>query len=419
MDSRTALAKLCQLLNQTTSPESPQEILSELSLEDWTPILEQAAREELTLLLYDRVQTLDQGNLIPQAVQEQLHTAFLRATAMNIRNLFHAGMILEALREKQIEVIVLKGLYLLESVYSNIGLRTFVDLDLMVHKSDLAAASVVMQGLGYQLSAYFDFEDANRDIKHLPTIIKAGAPLVEIHWSILEEDEPFAIDMEEIWRHAQSARVAGVDVKALDLEDLILHLSIHFTYQHRLKAGLRSLFDLAVIHQKYQTQIDWPKLIETAKEWKAERVIWLTFRLLERVTGVTVPAAVYQDLLAQAPDPAVLEEALQQLMRPKEDTGALTPDLAALPDARGPWAKISLILSRIFIPRRIMSRLYKVEPRSVRIYGYYWVRFKELFRNYSNTMVGIWKRDDKVLAELNQERVNTRLITWMNERQGA
>ncbi len=338
---------------------------------------------------------------------------------MNIRNLFHAGMILEALREKQIEVIVLKGLYLLESVYSNIGLRTFVDLDLMVHKSDLAAASVVMQGLGYQLSAYFDFEDANRDIKHLPTIIKAGAPLVEIHWSILEEDEPFAIDMEEIWRHAQSARVAGVDVKALDLEDLILHLSIHFTYQHRLKAGLRSLFDLAVIHQKYQTQIDWPKLIETAKEWKAERVIWLTFRLLERVTGVTVPAAVYQDLLAQAPDPAVLEEALQQLMRPKEDTGALTPDLAALPDARGPWAKISLILSRIFIPRRIMSRLYKVEPRSVRIYGYYWVRFKELFRNYSNTMVGIWKRDDKVLAELNQERVNTRLITWMNERQGA
>ena len=97
-----------------------------------------------------------------------------------------------------IEVIVLKGLYLVEHIYPSIGLRTFGDLDLLVRKERLADALVVMQGLGYKLSTWYDPREANTDIKHLPPLEKVDAPTVEMHWTILEEDEPFSIDTRRV-----------------------------------------------------------------------------------------------------------------------------------------------------------------------------------------------------------------------------
>jgi len=57
-----------------------------------------------------------------------------------------AGLILRKLRGLGLEVIVLKGLYLVENVYQDISLRVFGDLHLLLRKSDHWVLFQAIQG---------------------------------------------------------------------------------------------------------------------------------------------------------------------------------------------------------------------------------------------------------------------------------
>ena len=296
-------------------------------------------------------------------------------------------------------MIALKGVYLVEAVYANIGLRTFSDLDFLVRKNELSTVLSLMQELGYRVSTYYDPQDANLDTKHIPPMEKEGGPIVEMHWGILEENEPFEINMDGIWQGAIPARVAGVDVLALDNEDLLLHLCIHFTYQHRLRAGLKYLVDIAEVLHKFKEEVDWQKLVSTAAAWGAQRVVWLTFSLLDEILGTTVPREVLDQLIPQAVDPGILQQAIFQVLPAgKGMQGSLTPDLVTLAGTHGIFARFRLIWSRIFLPRRVIARLYNISPDSFKIYGYYFVRFSELYRVYCRSIWRLFKREEHAIG---------------------
>jgi len=101
------------------------------------------------------------------------------------------------------------------------------DLDILVHREDLNRTIEILLGLGYQLSRYFDIRDSNLDIKHVPPMILSDGTHVEIHWTLLEEDEPFTIAMDGVWQRSFPAQINGIDVLAEGIEDLLLHLCIH------------------------------------------------------------------------------------------------------------------------------------------------------------------------------------------------
>ena len=391
-----ALADKCRLLTQ----------------EGWVAVLEEGEQRGLALVLYARLRAAGSDGLVPAWVMERLRQTYLTATARNMVMLHHAEKILKGLKERDIKVIVLKGLYLVEHVYQEIGLRTFSDLDLMVRREQLADTLTLMQGWGYRLSTWYDPTSNNTDIKHLPPLEKDEAPTVEVHWTILEEDEPFTIKVEELWRRAQPARVAGVEVMALDLEDLLLHLSMHFTYQHRLRAGLRNLYDIAEVLRQNAYQVDWQKLTGKAREWGIERVTWLTFRLLGEITGVAVPEQVMCALMPEPPGEEIPAAALAQVLSTERSAVAITPDLAALPVA-GSFTKLKLLLQRVFIPRRVLAREYDINPNSPGIYGYYLVRLRDLWRRYARSGWQLLTGEAEALAGADAEQENARLREWM------
>lgn len=413
MDRSSSIKLICKILNPEVSTSELEGSFEHLTPTNWGVIQQVAAEQGLTLLLYERFNILSHEQGIPPAFQAILRKAYLEAIARNVRMLHHAEIILQALKAQNLDVIALKGLYLAEAIYSSIGLRIFGDLDLLVRKKDIAAALDVMQEIGYQLETYYNPATPNLDIKHIPPMIKKDGPYVEVHWSILEENEPFIIDMDGIWQRAVPANVAGVDVLALDLEDLVLHLCVHFTYQHRLKAGLKFLFDISKVMHKSGGQIDWQKLVATAKNWSAERVVWLTFQLLDKILGVSCPAEVLQQLMPEQVNPAVLEEAIQQVLSTDREGVNLTPDLAALAVEGNFGGRVGLILSRIFIPRRVMARLYNVNPNSVFIYLFYPVRFCELYQQYASSTWRIIAKEKNAVAELGRQQANNRLREWM------
>ena len=406
---------VCRVLNLKTSDKELISMLFGQSTTEWEAFRQAACQLGVSILVNQRLLGIKDEIKIPESLLTAWHQEVLTSSTRNMLMLHEAGIILKMLRSQGLDVIVLKGLYLVENVYQNVSLRKFSDLDLLVRREKVNAVIACMNGLGYAVETYFDSQDENRDIKHVPPMTKPGGPYVEIHWTILEEDEPFTIDTEGLWQRAMPAGVAGVDVLSLGVEDLLLHLCVHLGYQHHLKIGLHGLYDIAEVLWYFQGQVDWDRLTDIASQWGVEHVIWLVFKLADELLGAEVPQMVYARLVAATVQPDVLMNARAQLLAGEGQAIAMTPDLAKLATARSLGGRLMVMLSRVFIPRQSLARLYNVSPKSLKIVGCYFKRFADLVKQYGPSLSHVFHKDQAVMAGVADEETTERLSRWMGK----
>jgi hypothetical protein len=208
------------------------------------------------------------------------------------------------------------------------------------------------------------------------------------------------------------ATIAGVKTRALDPEDLLLHLSLHFTYQHRLRGGLRNLYDIAEVLEQRMARMNWQKLLATAQQWGVQRVTWLTFQLLKAITRVPAPKEVMTALLPEGADSSAASAALEQAGSLAEAWASLTPDLAAF-SAADFFGKIKLLIQRVFIPPGVLAREYNINPASPLIMVYYLTRLRDLWRRYARSGWRMVAGQEAALAGADFEQQNNRLREWM------
>lgn len=409
------LIALLELVQPGLSPEELYLRAAHLEPGEWDAIIAQAYKQDLAELLYALLLQLNRSHGLEIPQKERLHHSFLSTTAKNMLILHDTEAVFSALHKAGIPAAGLKGIYLLENIYGDIGARSMNDIDILVKRSDLKGAIEVLKGLGYSQTSYFSLDDLNADTKHVPPMQKSGSPLLEVHWTLLEENEPFTIDPDALWQRNLPAKIANVAALALGVEDLILHLCLHLTYQHYLQLGLRGLLDVALVIQKFREQIDWQKLVRIAKSWRAERVTALTMKLVETQLNVPIPSEVYNDLLPKPLEPEILQDARSVLLERGEQGERLTPDLVQLNDSRNLYAKLKISLQRVFIPRIALARTYNVPPNSPKIIGLYWVRVKYLFRNYWGTVRRLQVGENSSQPALDKAKKSYSLHKWMTK----
>jgi hypothetical protein len=405
---------LCLLLGNTPEDER-REHLSQLTPEDWQTLHDQSHTQGLRPLLYTRLKPFFDQDLILADLQHDLRDAHIRTAYRNTLILHHAAILLKAIRKQNIPVIGLKGIYLVENISPNIAARPFGDIDLLVHKGDIPPVIKILEDLGYSMQTYFSLDDANLDIKHVPPMFNSDGLPVEVHWTILQEDEPFNIDPAGLWNRAISARIAGVDALALSPEDLLLHLCLHLGYQHHLSIGIRGLVDIVQVLDAFNGRLDWDQLIGTAREWGAEKPTWLTLTLAVDLINGAVPSEVLSDLQPEEPPTWILPQARATLLDERPAKVPMTPDLAALAEQKGIIGRLKVMLSRVFLPRRTMARLYGVPPNSVRIIGCYFKRAGQLIRWYGSAVGRIFRKDQRLLIGAEDQRAVDRLKDWMGK----
>jgi len=390
------------------------ELAARLDEEQWESLVSESYDQNLASHLYALLLrfSAECSFSIPQ--EKMLQQTYLSTTVRNLLLMHEAEIILTSLQKEGIPVVGLKGVYLLEHIYADIASRSMNDIDLLIKKQDLPKCLAVMQEMGYQTVTYFSLADENIDTKHVPPMKKAGGPLVELHWTLLEEDEPFTIDADAIWQRTVPARIANVDALALGVEDLILHLCLHLTYQHYLNLGLRGLMDIALVINKFSTEIDWLKLVEIAQSWGAERVTALTLKLVETQLNVPIPAEVFHALIPEGIEPTLLENARSQLLERVRFEDHFTPDLVEMSASKNLFSKLKIGLQRVFIPRLALARIYNVPPKSPRIMGLYWVRLWYLIRSYGKTVIRLQREEAGTKPAHQKAEISISLHEWMS-----
>ena len=120
-----------------------------------------------------------------------------------------------------------------------------------------------------------------------------------------------------------------------------------------MEIGLGSLYDIALVIQNHRQQIDWDKLIYISECWEVEKIIWLTFCVLNRLLNVAIPDSALDRLLPGNSDQIIVDLAINYFLEKanSEKNINITPDLVNLSSRKGIFEKIKLILIRIFIPR--------------------------------------------------------------------
>lgn len=404
-DTITVLLTCFSYAGDTTRTER----LAHIPYEKWREVAALARQQGVAPLLYHRLKQM--GVELPGAVAEELRRTYYTNIGRNLVLYGELGKVLQRLQEKNIAVIVLKGAYLAEAVYENIGLRSMCDIDLLVKQEDLLRVEQELLRMGYSTRQHDHV--VGQENKHFVYVLTKSGLQVEIHWALFEGKHPFQIDLEGLWSRTQPVRLAQVPALALSYEDLLLHLCLH-TANHTYFMLLRMFYDIGELVRRKGLELDWQAIERGARDWGALRSVYVILRLAQELLGVAVP----KDWLASI-QPADFEERYLSLARqqifaaPIDEKIVSSTNVSRLSDMKEFGRKLALICNRLLLSREAMAGIYRVPANSWRIYLYYPVRWKELLVRHSGLLRRLVRGDPKTQAEAERANQFTALFEWL------
>ncbi|MFC1889576.1 nucleotidyltransferase family protein [Thermodesulfobacteriota bacterium] len=264
---------------------------------DWDYLLQLSRHNRLQSLLYWHLKTVT-AEAVPPKVMALLQDYFRQAT---LRNMFHTRELVELLtlfKEKGIASLPYKGPLLAESLYGNLGLRQFWDLDILVHKEDVLRVKDLLVERGYRTERELTRaeERALLDSDSEYNFNSADGRIhIEIHWRILPEPFANSFDARTIWERTVSAELVNTKTLTLPPEELFLVLCMHGGDKHQW-TRLKWICDIARFIDKYRN-IDWDRIIGEAAKHGEAKTVALGAHLAGALLGADLPNAVGEEVL--------------------------------------------------------------------------------------------------------------------------
>jgi len=387
-----------------------------LSARAWAILAEEAGRHHLQGLSYRRLADSAPGVEVPAHLLERLRAVYLATATRNAILFRQTSQLVKQLQQRDIPVILLKGMHLARFVYPEPGLRSMHDVDLLVPRHRLADAEQLFVAQGFGPLPRPDLASRVAWGHHLAKLEKAGAPVVELHWTIERPTSPFRLDLDGLWQRSRSAVLDGAPVRLLCPEDLLLHLSLHLSYHHRFeRAALKGLVDIAAVVAAHGTEMDWEALARRATAWGSAGYLYTSLRLAQRMLSAPIPAPLLESLPHTAADDEILAVAERYIRTIRAE---LPPVYLELAQSRSPgnWAR--RLVGAVFLPRARMEELYGLRPGTVLVFPCYALRLAGLIRKRGGLLLGTLFRGRPVEETLQHEQDRARLEQWSPARPG-
>jgi hypothetical protein len=281
---------------------APQEIPAGL---DWHALIRLASRHAvLPLLSRSLLDVCPERTELRECLQQNAANS-LRLTAELVK-------ILGLLEQHNIQALPFKGPFLAESVYGNLALREFCDLDILVRPADVLKARDVLLSHGYrtdlptepaQQAAYL------RARHEIHFTLEDGGGLVEIHQCFLPPFYRFPLPDDSLWDRLQPITRFGRRVMTLAPDDLLLVLCAHGAKHCWSQLGW--IVDVAKLASVHGQAMDWPSLVRRAHALGLERLLLLGLFLAADLLNAPVP----EDILRRARAGRTLQSLAGQVRR--------------------------------------------------------------------------------------------------------
>jgi len=380
---------------------------------NWEEVLETAIWHGIVPLLYNNLKNIREDHLIPREIMDRLRTAYHENLARNMYLYAELRGILEALREKDVEVILLKGAALAKTVYGDIGLRPMGDIDLLVKKEALPYAEKTMHESGYHFHGDMSPEWYREVHHHISYVHPDKNILVEIHWHIAQESHPSRIRVmeneiiENWWEGAQAIEFSGNKAHILCPHDLIMHLSLHFL-KHRFndiigvfssKGALIQLCDIFQTLKYYKDEIDWIRLKSEAKKYGIESLIYTTLFIVREIMGEhdDVFHNAFRGFRSEDFDKELVRLIKRRILIRDDDRTRIPTTLIQSQIAHTFQEKLKILRRGIFPNPEVISKKYSLPLTSKMLYFYYVIYPFYLLLKYGKILLKISRMKEEAI----------------------
>ena len=264
---------------------------------DWNRLLDGAEWNETAALLRQHLEASGRLEAVPESVLSRLDVVKLE---QRVRFFFFLQpellRVLEGLELAGVDIIPLKGAFLMNAVYPDFSLRPVGDLDLLAREQDLPRAMETLAGLGYRSKRGEEPlpSVAIDDHHHCPRVLSPdGSVELELHRHVVRKGTPLYFPIERFWERRTAGEIGGRAVSALAARDLVTHLCCAFFLDRRRRArsygALRQLMDLSESVRRFEADIDWHGMTLDYTGGALQAPLYATLRVAAELLEAPVP----------------------------------------------------------------------------------------------------------------------------------
>lgn len=353
-------------------------------IDDWVYLTELLIKNGYGPLFYHKLPLLTNAILIPEVEKSNLQKAYFITLRRNmlLYEVYQKAAL--ALKANKIDFLVLKGAYLAEKLYVDIGLRQFSDIDILIKEEDGEKAQAVLKDVGFSSDDYpmAEFLRNNVGFEHYPQLVYNGGT-IELHVRLSRPHEQYQIQVASVWLNSESVVLNGVEVNVPDLTDLLIHTCVHL-HKHFISGqiqftGINDIVNLLII---YSEKINWSEITARCKLYNCEQIVYKYILLVSKFYVISLPEYIlnnYKNSLKKT-DEKLFINYLSGLKSKHYSVHSRFSKTQHLP---GLILKLKYVLWMIFPSKKYMIRSYKIKNPKLfwLFYPYhFWIGLK-----------GIWK----------------------------
>lgn len=396
---------------------------------DWNYILKESIRHGVAPLIYEN---LSRGfhekeiGLISGEALQSFKSVYHGTAYKNMVLLKEAKEVINALNERDIRAVPLKGASLTERFYSSIALRPMEDIDLLIRKNDLPGARMVLEDLGFRSPPSL-LPDSFYLKNHFNIpFVRDGSvkTYLEIHWDFTDRYMLYTPDMESVWRESSTN---------LSIEDELIYLMMHIEMHGYLNkafikygdgkvedfifdpiSGNRLIWfvDLWLIINTYRDKLNWDKILHKSSEWGTDGTVLSVLSILRSL----VPEIGFIPTLALPLREGMKGrgEIIYKLITSKRGSKFFMPLLKKSPTAQFRPIRLLSILRYYFPPSDYIRRYYRVMHKaSLSLYGPYHL-LRSLYRDVSESaLLTFYLLRRNLWARFIQPVLNRRVVSLL------
>lgn len=338
----------------------------------WDNLLKTALRHKVMPLLYRQLKT-NFNESVPAEFMERLRDYFYLNAARNHLLTEELCEVLELFERNGIRAVPYKGAALAEGVYGDVAFRQFSDLDIFIHREDVAKASGLLHLRDYrkerQLTNAQETVFIKIECEHL-FIRNQGRVFLDLHWGFAPAYFPFKLDSESMWRRLTTIPLGKTHALSFAPEDLLLILCVNAGKESwRQLSGLCDIAELI----RASPNLDWEKIARQAKRAGARRMLLVSLLLASELLGAVLPEQIIQAIAEERAVGPLALKIKRELFRNEREAGGVShilkpaKALDGLPDKIKFHLRLALTPTMedwtfIHLPKRFSFLYYLTRP---------------------------------------------------------
>jgi len=274
-------------INQSVSRKVKEALSPDLN---WAYFFGRARSEGLLPLAYKGLAGIDYADsVVPEDIRERLHSSYYTIAARNALLYEKLNNILDSFNRMNIEAILLKGIALARTVYSDIALRPMYDIDLLIHKQDFSLVKEKLNELGY-----VNYPAYPEDFYNQNMMVDVHCDLTNVT-RVKSRNRSYNLNIDQAWESSRLIEIEGQRVRILSPEYFLIDLCLHLTLHHGL-SGLIWFVDIDRLIKYYKNEIDWRRFVDTCLRYKIYQPVYYVLSYVKEILGRQIPHSVLDEL---------------------------------------------------------------------------------------------------------------------------